>query len=347
MPAATTPAIVRRRRRTAVPRPARGPPAGRSAGPAGPRCRSRGDGVRDRRGGVDPRLPVGVLLGADRGLDAVPDALRRGHQLEVRARPRDRGHALELRDRVAADGACGQVRRDVVVGDRVGDREHRQRLVVDVLHSITSKRVRSRARLRWMWLFTVPRGRSSRSAISRWLRSSQNANRMTFRGTSSSRSSSPATSARSARSNAGSGAAVVSSTTTGSAALGVSLPVVQGVGDAVPGDADEPGAERGPRGVVPRTVPPGLDEDLLGDVLGRARVGERPEGEGVDEWRPALVGSAQSGFAPGTEGVGELAVVREDGRHVFLSLVRSSSTAHSDRTGQDPIGVAVMTRLLS
>ncbi len=108
----------------------------------------------------------------DLGRDPVPDVLRGRDQLDVLGRPRDRGDPLQHGDLVAAPGAGRQVFGDVVRSHLVGDREHRQRLVVDVLHSITSRRVRSRARLRWMWLFTVPSGRSSRSAISRWLRSS-------------------------------------------------------------------------------------------------------------------------------------------------------------------------------
>ncbi len=155
------PAIARRRRRTAVPA-ARTRAASGSVGRTGrPRCGAGATAVRDRRGGVDPRLPVGVLLGADRGLDAVPDALRRGHQLEVRARRVTAATRWNSANRVAADGACGQVRRDV------------SSATVSVTASIASV-CRRRASFDHLQtcsepsqtpmdvaLFTVPRGRSS------------------------------------------------------------------------------------------------------------------------------------------------------------------------------------------
>ncbi|VXC28057.1 hypothetical protein CURTO8I2_80156 [Curtobacterium sp. 8I-2] len=108
----------------------------------------------------------------DLGRDPLPHVLRGRDQPDALGRPGHRGDPLQRGHLVAASVAGRQVLGDPVRGHLIGDREHRQRLVVDVLHSITSRRVRSRVRLRWMWL-------SSRSAISRWLSSSEDGSRAT------------------------------------------------------------------------------------------------------------------------------------------------------------------------
>ncbi len=90
-----------------------------------------------------------------------------------------------------------------------------------------------RDRLRWMWLFTVPRGWSSRSAISRWLKVLPERQPHDLPRDLVEPVELAATSARSARSNAGSGAAVVSSTRRRGRRRWVVAAVVQGVGDAV------------------------------------------------------------------------------------------------------------------
>ena len=304
----------------------------------------RGDAVPDLRRGRDER-------GVGAAGPGEPDDVAQGRQLV--------GAPLALLDVREVGRACRRSRRGR--GARAGRRPRGTHRTAPS----TSHRVRSRARLRRTWLLTVPSGRSSRCAIWSCVRSSKNASRRMVRCGSpepvqlvgdDDAVDHPVVDGRHGQLGRAGHGLVPQPPVAG--------PLLVGVRDDVPGDAQDPGGEPGLVRVEPFPAAPRLDEHLLRHVLRVGDAAERAERDGVHERGPATVRLGDRGLVAPRERRAELldalAVrvepvrrarrVSRPGRgcaHGRLLPRRppDDRSAHQRSHGYPPIGSAVTTTL--